>query len=135
MLWDAYVNPMLWTLQGWLAMFFIAAAYAKLTESRETLVFMMQWPAWTTQTTVMAVGWAEFILALGVLAPLVSWPLGRPVMLVSSALLTLNAFLMLTFYAAEANVFLAVVNLALILIGLGVVVGRRRWKPRGPGPS
>ena len=41
----SYRNLTLWTLQGWLAMFFIAAGYAKLTVSLETLTALMSWPA------------------------------------------------------------------------------------------
>ena len=41
----AYKNIALWTLQGWLAMFFIAAGYAKLTESMTNLITLMGWPA------------------------------------------------------------------------------------------
>lgn len=37
----AYKNIALWTLQGWLAMFFIAAGYAKLTESMTNLITLM----------------------------------------------------------------------------------------------
>ena len=34
----SYRNLTLWTLQGWLAMFFIAAGYAKLSEPMTNLV-------------------------------------------------------------------------------------------------
>ena len=38
---DTYRNLGLWTFQGWIAMFFIAAGYAKLTVSMDTLT-----PTW-----------------------------------------------------------------------------------------
>ena len=41
----AYRNIALWTLQGWIAMFFIAAGYAKLTEPMSNLIALMGWPA------------------------------------------------------------------------------------------
>ena len=41
----AYRNIALWTLQGWIAMFFIAAGYAKLTEPMTNLINLMGWPA------------------------------------------------------------------------------------------
>ncbi|KAK0350588.1 hypothetical protein LTR94_028423, partial [Friedmanniomyces endolithicus] len=41
----AYKNITLWTLQGWTAMFFIAAGYAKLTEPMTNLITLMGWPA------------------------------------------------------------------------------------------
>ena len=41
----AYKNITLWTLQGWIAIFFIAAGYAKLTEPMTNLITLMGWPA------------------------------------------------------------------------------------------
>ena len=37
-----YLNIALWTFQGWIAMFFIAAGYAKLSEPMENLIVLMQ---------------------------------------------------------------------------------------------
>ena len=68
----AYRNIALWTLQGWIAMFFIAAGYAKLTEPMTNLINLMGWPAVAPENMVRGLGVVEMILALGVLSPLIS---------------------------------------------------------------
>ena len=68
-----YLNITLWTFQGWIAMFFIAAGYAKLSEPMENLIVLMQWPAAASEAFVRGLGVAEIVLAAMVLAPLVSW--------------------------------------------------------------
>jgi hypothetical protein len=67
-----YRNLALWTLQGWTAMFFFAAGYAKLTEPFANLVTLLSWPALASETLVRGIGIVEVVLALGVLAPLLS---------------------------------------------------------------
>ena len=74
----SYRNLTLWTLQGWLAMFFIAAGYAKLSEPMANLVELMRWPGLVAGNMVRGLGVAEITLAVLVLAPLVSWKHGRP---------------------------------------------------------
>ncbi|WP_295216114.1 DoxX family protein [uncultured Brevundimonas sp.] len=76
-----YRNMTLWTLQGWLAMFFIAAGYAKLTRPMELLVLLLGWPVAGMERLLIVIGVAEILLAIGVLAPLVSWRVGRPVLM------------------------------------------------------
>ena len=49
-----YLNIALWTFQGWIAMFFIAAGYAKLSEPMENLIVLMQWPAAAGEAFVRA---------------------------------------------------------------------------------
>jgi hypothetical protein len=66
----SYRNLTLWTLQGWIAMFFIAAGYAKLSEPMDNLVDLMRWPALVPPDLVRGLGIAEILLALLVLAPL-----------------------------------------------------------------
>ena len=77
-------NLALWTLQGWLAMFFIAAGYAKLTEPMTNLINLMGWPAVAPENMVRGLGVVEIVLALGVLTPLISWRAFRPVLLTST---------------------------------------------------
>ena len=43
---QSYRNLTLWTLQGWIAMFFIAAGYAKLSEPMENLAIQ----PWSVQS-------------------------------------------------------------------------------------
>ncbi|MDX2334134.1 DoxX family protein [Brevundimonas vesicularis] len=68
----AYANIALWTLQGWIAMFFIAAGYAKLTEPMTNLINLMGWPAVAPENMVRGLGVVEIVLAMGVLSPLIS---------------------------------------------------------------
>ena len=60
----SYRNLTLWTLQGWLAMFFIAAGYAKLSEPMTNLVELMKWPALVAENMVRGLGVAEIALAM-----------------------------------------------------------------------
>lgn len=71
-LFASYRNLTLWTLQGWLAMFFAAAGYAKLTEPMTNLVQLMSWPALMPANMVRGLGVAEIVLAILLLAPVVS---------------------------------------------------------------
>lgn len=120
-----YRNLALWTLQGWAAMFFFAAGYAKLTEPLDNLVTLMNWPALVSENLVRGVGIAEIVLALGMLAPLVSWKLGRWPLLISAAGLTALEVVMLSVHAAGLDIGLALTNVALLAITVPVLLGRR----------
>jgi len=120
-----YRNLALWTLQGWAAMFFFAAGYAKLTESMDNLVALMNWPALVSENLVRGVGIAEIVLALGMLAPLVSWKLGRWPLLISAAGLTALEAVMLSVHAFSFDIGLALTNVALLAITIPVLLGRR----------
>ncbi len=121
----SYRNLTLWTFQGWIAMFFIAAGYAKLTESIENLTVLMQWPALASPAFVRGLGVVEIILAIMVLTPLISWRLGRPlVVLAAAGLLALQA-VMLIWHALDLNVGLSLTNLFLLAITAPVLWFRR----------
>ena len=120
-----YKNITLWTLQGWIAMFFIAAGYAKLTEPMTNLITLMGWPAVAPENMVRGLGLVELVLALGVLAPLVSWRIGRPLLLTSAAGLIAMESTMLVIHTVSQDVGLAVVNLALLALTVPVFLGRR----------
>ena len=49
-------NLALWTFQGWLAMFFIAAGWAKVSEPMTNLVTLMGWPALAPENLVRGLG-------------------------------------------------------------------------------
>jgi hypothetical protein len=121
----AYANIALWTLQGWIAMFFIAAGYAKLTESMENLTVLMHWPAMASVNFVRGLGVVEIVLALMVLAPLVSWRFGRPLLLTASVGLLALQSIMLILHGMELNVGLALTNRFLIAITAPVLWFRR----------
>ncbi|MBB3873462.1 DoxX family protein [Brevundimonas mediterranea] len=121
----AYKNITLWTLQGWIAMFFIAAGYAKLTEPMTNLITLMGWPAVAPENMVRGLGMVELVLALGVLAPLISWRVGRPLLLTSAAGLIVLESTMLIIHALSQDIGLAVVNLILLGFTIPVLLGRR----------
>ena len=120
-----YLNLTLWTFQGWIAMFFIAAGYAKLTESMENLTVLMHWPAMASVNFVRGLGVVEIVLALMVLSPLVSWRFGRPLLLTASVGLLALQTIMLILHATELDVGLALTNLFLIAITAPVLWFRR----------
>ena len=120
-----YLNLTLWTFQGWIAMFFIAAGYAKLTESMENLTVLMHWPAMASVNFVRGLGVVEIVLALMVLSPLVSWRFGRPLLLTASVGLLALQTIMLILHATELNIGLALTNLFLIAITAPVFWFRR----------
>ncbi len=120
-----YRNLSLWTLQGWAAMFFFAAGYAKLSEPMNNLVALMAWPALVSESLVRGVGLVEIVLALGMLAPLVSWKLGRWPLLISAAGLIALEVVMLGVHAIGMDIGLAVTNLILLAITVPVLLGRR----------
>ncbi len=119
-----YRNLALWTLQGWAAMFFFAAGYAKLTESFGNLAALMNWPALVSENLVRGVGIVEIVLALGMLAPLVSWKLGRWPLLISAAGLTALEAIMLTVHMVGMDIGLALTNAVLLAITIPVLLGR-----------
>ena len=110
----SYRNLTLWTLQGWLAMFFIAAGYAKLSEPMDTLIDLMRWPALVTENMVRGLGVAEIALAVLLLAPLVSWKHGRPLLVTAGAGLLALETVMFGVHALGLEGGLAVTNLILI---------------------
>jgi len=122
----SYRNLTLWTLQGWLAMFFIAAGYAKLSEPMANLVELMRWPALVSETMVRGLGVAEIVLAVLVLAPLVSWKHGRPLLVTAAAGLLALQTIMLGVHALGLEFGLALTNLVLIAITAPVLWYRAR---------
>lgn len=119
-------NLALWTLQGWLAMFFIAAGWAKVSEPMTNLVALMGWPAFAPENLVRGLGVAEMVLAVGVLTPLLSWRLFRPALLTSAFGLMVLEAAMLGVHVLNRDVGLSVVNLLLLAITIPVLLGRRR---------
>ena len=117
----SYRNLTLWTLQGWIAMFFIAAGYAKLSEPMTNLVELMRWPALVSENFTRGLGVAELVLA-----PLFSWKVGRPLLVVASVgLLALEAT-MLAVHALGLDIGPAITNVALLAITAPVLWFRAR---------
>lgn len=122
----SYRNLTLWTLQGWLAMFFIAAGYAKLSEPMTNLVELMRWPARAPENMVRGLGVAEIVLAVLVLAPLVSWKHGRPLLVTAAAGLLALETIMLAVHLAGLEFGLALTNVVLIAMTAPVLWYRAR---------
>ena len=120
-----YRNLALWTFQGWLAMFFIAAGYAKLTEPMANLETLMIWPAFVGDNLVRGIGIVELVLAVGMLVPLLSWKLGRWTLLIASIGLIGLQTVMLGVHAFNLHIGLSIVNLLLLAITIPVLLGRR----------
>jgi len=123
---DSYRNLTLWTLQGWIAMFFIAAGYAKISEPMTNLVELMRWPALVSENFVRGLGLAEIVLAVMVLAPLVSWKSGRPLLVTASVGLILLEAAMLVVHAFGLDVGPAITNVFLLAITVLVLWFRAR---------
>lgn len=122
----SYRNLTLWTLQGWTAMFFIAAGYAKLSEPMANLVDLMRWPALVSPNLVRGLGVAEIVLAVLILAPLVSWKQGRPMLVMAASGLLALEVVMLAIHATGMDVGPAVTNLVLIAMTATVLWKRAR---------
>ena len=121
-----YLNIALWPFQGWIAVFFLAAGYAKLSEPMENLIVLMQWPALVGETFVRGVGVAEMALALMVLTPLISWRIGRPLLLTATAGLLILEVVALGVHAFNLDLGLSLTNAFLIAITAPVLWLRRR---------
>jgi hypothetical protein len=90
------------------------------------LVELMKWPAFASENLVRGLGVAEIVLAVLVLAPLVSWRHGRPLLVVAAAGLLALETVMLAIHALGLEVGLAATNVALIAITAPVLWLRSR---------
>ena len=106
-------------------MFFLAAGYAKISEPMDNLVALMTWPAYVSESLVRGLGIVEMVLALGLIAPLASWSLGRGPLLIAAAGLIGLETVMLAVHAVQLDVGLALTNLALLAITIPILLGRR----------
>lgn len=122
----SYRNLTLWTLQGWLAMFFIAAGYAKLAEPMDTLAQLMRWPDLVAPNLVRGLGVAEIVLAVMMLAPLVSWKHGRPLLVVAASGLLVLETVMMGIHAFGGDIGPTITNALLIAITAPVLWFRAR---------
>lgn len=123
---QSYRNLTLWTLQGWIAMFFIAAGYAKLSEPMANLVDLMRWPAFAPENMVRGLGVAEIILAALILAPLVSWKHGRPLLVMAASGLLALEVVMLALHLTGLDIGPAATNAILIAMTAPVLWMRAR---------
>ena len=119
-------NLLLWTFQGWLAMFFVASGYAKLTEPVGNLALLFSWAGAMSTGFVRGVGLVEVVSGFALLAPLVSWRLGRAPLLGAAALLAAMALIMTIVHGLRLEAGAAVTNLVLFALAATLVRGRSR---------
>jgi hypothetical protein len=127
-----FTVPILWTLHGWLAMFFLAAGYAKLTEDLTLLTLLMGWPERAGLGVVRTVGWIEVGLAMTLIAALTAERWGRIAAVGAAALLTLNTVALAVWHAARLEEGPSATNLILTGLGLAILIGHRRTPIRLP---
>lgn len=107
-------------------MFFLGAAYTKLTQPMDLLTLLMAWPVMTTLDVVRVVGWIE--LALGTAqfsSVLFGGRLVRAVALTAASILTANATVMTVFYVVRLDPGLAFTNIVLVFLGVAILLGHR----------
>lgn len=98
----------------------------KLTEPMTNLINLMGWPAVAPENMVRGLGVVEMVLALGVLSPLISWRVGRPLLLTAATGLIVMEATMLAVHAVNRDIGLAAVNAILLAFTIPVLLGRRR---------
>jgi len=130
---DLHRSLFLWVLQTWLALFYIGAGYAKLSQSHAMLALLMTWPSQVDDFRLHAIGWMELALAASVVTPLMSWQVFRPVLLIGALCILIEAAVMAGFHAFDRDGFLAVVNGLLMLMALTVIIGRWPRRTRNDG--
>jgi hypothetical protein len=113
-----------------LAMFFVGAGYAKLTETPDLLGYLIGWTTIVSPETVRRAGWFEIAVAGGMLAPLISWRL-RLVVRASALAICVQTALMAVFHGLEAggemsvlHLQLTIVNVLLLLMAGAILIGR-----------
>ena len=127
-----FTVPILWTLHGWLAMFFLAAGYAKLTEDLPLLTLLMGWPERAGLGVVRTVGWIEVGLAMTLIAALTTERWGRIAAVSAASLLTLNTVALAVWHATRLEAEASATNLVLAGLALAILIGQRRTPLRLP---
>lgn len=125
-----YRHMALWTAQGWLAMFLAGSACAKLTEPVDLLIILLGWPESGDLAFVRTLGWIELAMAVGILAPLVSWRIGRPILLISSAAVVISTGAMAALHLMRMDLGFAGLNAVLAVLALAVFLRRRPTEVR-----
>lgn len=116
-----YRNLAAWTLQSWLAMFFIGAGYAKLTQSADHLDILLGWTKGYDLDVIRAVGAIEIGLAVMLLLPLISWRWGRGAMTFALATLAAAELAMIGVHAVAGSFALSLVNIILFFLTAATV--------------
>jgi uncharacterized membrane protein len=121
------LGPVLWGVQGVLALFFIYGGYAKLATPADQLAQMMPWTA-EHPTLVLVTGVVDLLGGIGILLPALLRIQPRLTVLAAIGMIILQV-LAFGFHAMRGE--LAVTPLNVVLLALAVVVlwGRGRARP------
>lgn len=122
-------NLALWTVHGWLAMFFIAAGYAKVAEPMAYLEILLGWASADQERLVRTLGWFEIALGLASLAPALFGRVARTPFLIGAAVMIALASIMIVVHSVRLEAGAVTVNLALLGLAVSLWVGRRDWLP------
>lgn len=118
-------NLALWTLQGWIAMFLIAAGYAKIAEPMASLEILLGWARADQPGLVRALGWLEVALGLTALSPVLFGKLARTPLLIGVTIIIALATTMIVVHSLRLEAGAAAINLALLGMSVAVLAGRR----------
>lgn len=116
-----WTNAMLWTFQGWLAMFYAGASFAKLTAPPEHLAILLGWAEHVPQQFVMAVGTIEAALAIGMLAPILGWAIGKPVLTYSALGLLAIQSVVTLYHLVSFDIMAVILNMALMAMTASIL--------------
>ena len=116
-----WTNAMLWTFQGWLAMFYAGASFAKLTAPPKHLAILLGWAEHVPQPFVMAVGAIEAALAIGMLVPILGWAIGKPVLTYSALGLLAIQSVVILYHLVSLDILAVVLNIALIAMTASIL--------------
>jgi hypothetical protein len=95
----------------------------------------MDWPRATGPGLVQLLGLADIGLALGMLLPLVSWKVGRPVLLGAAAVMIASQLGFLAYYGVEQRTWMFGINLTLLAVTATLLKLRWSWRYQGEGSA
>lgn len=124
-----WTNAMLWTFQGWLAMFYAGASFAKLTAPSKHLAILLGWAEYVPQQFVMAVGTIEAALAIGMLVPIFGWTIGKSVLTYSAVGLLAIQSAVTVYHLASFNILAVILNLILMAMTASILIFRGARNP------
>lgn len=122
---EDFTDLALWTFKGWIAIFLIAAGYAKLAEPMAYLETLLRWARADHQSLVRALGWFEIALGLTSASPFIFGNFARPPLLVGAAFVTALATTMIVVHSLRLEPGAVAINLALLGMSVAVLAGCR----------
>ncbi len=122
------MKRILWVVQVLLAVAFLFAGLAKVTQPREALAANMGWVEDFSQGTVRLIGTLEVLGAIGLILPALTGVLPWLTPLAAGGLALTMAGAMIT-HAGRGEYGMILVNLILLLLATFVAFGRWRVAP------